>query len=273
MAALRAMGARERDPALVNPDDLAEGFLSGWMRWAVRFAPVRTLVDRVLAYRIPGIYPFITARTKFFDAALLHEIDAGARQLVILGAGADSRAHRFAARLGSVVVFELDHPATSAWKRRRVAARGLAGTVIRVPIDFGATSLAEAFDEYDVDRDKVTVFLWEGVVPYLNATSVESTLAQVARFPAGSSLVFDYLYAGSLDDPPPGSDAAKYQSYLARHGEPLTFTIDAATMPEYLGRFGLTVEDHAHPDDLSRDYLDGERHTVAFSAIVRARVA
>lgn len=271
-AALRAVGARESDAALRNPDDQAERFLGGWMRWAVALPPVRALAGRVMNRRLPGIYPFITARTKYFDAVLCREVAAGAEQVVILGAGADSRSHRFADRLTETLVFELDHPATSAWKRSVVDRLDLAGTVSYVPIDFESTSLAETFDEHKVSRDRVTLFLWEGVTPYLDAASVAATLTELSGFATGSSVVFDYIFDAALGEVPPGSDAEKYQTYLSGHGEPLTFGLDPERSGEYLAGFGLTLEDHALPADLKREQLAGRREPMSFSAIAHARV-
>lgn len=272
VAALRAVGARERIADLRNPDQYAERFLGGWMRWVVPVAPIRSLANRVMQRRLPGIYPFVTARTKYFDAALNTEVAAGAQQVVILGAGADSRAHRFADRLAETSVFELDHPATSEWKRAKVARLDLPGKAVHVPIDFGSTSLAETLDANKVDRDLATLFLWEGVSPYLEAEAVAATLTEIARFAEGSSVVFDYVYRDGLDAASTNPDAAKYREYLSGHGEPLRFGIDPERLAEYLDGFGLSLADHATPADLRRELLGDLRDPMSFSAIAHARV-
>jgi hypothetical protein len=108
-AAARARGAMEPDPKLRCGDDLA---LHPWFRKSFIAQYER---------RGPGVFFHHVARTKHIDALLSAEIDAGMEQVVLLGAGYDTRAYRFAARLDGKRVFEVDHPATSAMKQRRVA--------------------------------------------------------------------------------------------------------------------------------------------------------
>lgn len=272
-AALRAAGARVADPAKRNPDTLAERFIGPSFRLRVRVAPVRALTLALFERLLPGLFPFITARTKHFDALLLAEVAAGIRQVVILGAGADSRAYRFADALADVRVCEVDHPATSAWKRGRV--RALFGDVPErvsyVVVDFNSETLDQALDNAGVDRTTRTFFIWEGVAPYLPADAVDTTLACVARFAPGSSVAFDYLYQDALTEPSPESQ--RYVSYLAKHAEPLLSGVDPATIADHLAERGLELVDNAGPDDLRRRHLAGTTDPITtFAAIAHARV-
>jgi methyltransferase (TIGR00027 family) len=263
------------DPALRNPDTMAERLIGWRYRLRVRVGPLRGLSLRVMDRVLPGLFAFITARTKHFDALLRQEILGGVEQVVILGAGADSRAYRFADELATVHVYEVDHPATAAWKRAQVNRLFgvLPERVTYVPVDFSSQTLDDGLDGAGVDRGVRTVFIWEGVVPYLSSDAVDTTFASIARFVAGSSVVFDYLYQDALGESSPYPESGKYLRYLAKHGEPLLSGLDPATLDTHLAGLGLKLTDNAGPDELRRRHLSGTTVPVtSFSAIAHACV-
>lgn len=136
---------------------------------------------------------FIAARARFAEDALTSAVARGARQLVVLGAGLDTYAYRSV--LGdSLHVFEVDHPATQAWKRQRLieAAIPVPRTLTFAPVDFERETLANGLAAAGFDPARQTFFTWLGVVPYLMEPTVFSTLAFVAGLPGGAHVVFDY---------------------------------------------------------------------------------
>jgi methyltransferase (TIGR00027 family) len=117
---LRAASAREQDATVRNPDYLATHFVGGGLYGMLLRLPhalSRRLIERIS----PGSYCYFLARTQFIDGHLNRAIDNGVRQIVILGAGYDSRASRFQSRLGRVRLFEVDLSATQQAKRERMA--------------------------------------------------------------------------------------------------------------------------------------------------------
>lgn len=140
---------------------------------------------------------FIAARTRFAEDALTAAVESGVRQLVVLGAGLDTYAYRspFGERLR---IFEVDHPATQAWKRDCLhdAAIPLPNSLIFAPVDFERQTLGEGLKAAGFDPAQQTFFTWLGVVPYLTEDAVWSTLAYIATLPNGAHVVFDY------SDPP-----------------------------------------------------------------------
>jgi len=142
---------------------------------------------------------FIAVRTRFAEDALAVAVERGVRQLVVLGAGLDTYAYRnpFGDRLR---IFEVDHPATQAWKRQLLheAAIPLPSSLTFVPVDFERQTLAERLAATSFDRTQQTFFTWLGVVPYLKKEAIWSTLAFIATLPNGAHVVFDYA-------DPPGS--------------------------------------------------------------------
>jgi methyltransferase (TIGR00027 family) len=155
-------------------------------RWAERARPDRR--DRVVAQ-----FDIIALRVATFDAELTAAIRGGCRQLVLLGAGLDTRAFRMPS-LADVAVYEVDHPATQAYKRRKASAlTALARSVTFVAVDFESSSLAESLSRTEFHSDQPTVWIWEGVVMYLTDEAVRATLADMARCSApGSMLIANY---------------------------------------------------------------------------------
>jgi len=132
-------------------------------------------------------------RTSAIDAAVRDAIAAGAKQLVILGAGYDGRAWRMP-ELKRVKVFEVDHPATQGQKRARVAELPAAmGTVNFVAIDFARESLYTVLERAGHNRSVPTCWIWEGVVMYLTHDVMRATLTKIAeRSAPGSTLIVNY---------------------------------------------------------------------------------
>jgi methyltransferase (TIGR00027 family) len=267
VALLRAIGHLERDPRLRNPDHLAVRFLTPAMRLRVQLAPVRALTLRVVHRILPGGYFFITARTRHLDDILAAEVHAGVRKVAILGAGADSRAHRFAETMPGVTVFELDHPLTSQWKQRQV--RRLFGRppehVRYLPIDLSRDSFDDALAL--IGTAEPILFLWEGVTPYLPTDAVDATLAAVGRCARGSSIAFDYFH------PDESGEVPRYQRYLRQHGEPVLSRMEPDALPQRLAAHGLAVVSNLRGPELAARHLAGRVDVVPFSAIAHARRA
>ena len=126
----------------------------------------------------PGSYCFAITRTRHFDEILLSEIRSGIEQVVLLGAGYDSRAFRFQDELEGVSVYEIDHPGTQARKKRILekVCKQAPRTCSYLSVDFNRQSLQTALADRGFSREKKTLFLWEGVSYYLPQPVVEGVL-------------------------------------------------------------------------------------------------
>ena len=134
-------------------------------------------------------------RTRFIDDALKRAIENGATQIVILGAGFDSRAYRFRDLLKHVEVIEVDARPTQEYKKRRI--QDTLGehppNLTYVSIDFARENIGEALKSAGFRQDTKTFYIWEGVSMYLTEKSVRDTLQMVASHSApGTSIVLDY---------------------------------------------------------------------------------
>jgi methyltransferase (TIGR00027 family) len=151
-------------------------------------APGLDLALRALSL---GLVDHMALRTAAIDG-VLERLDV--RQLVILGAGLDSRAYRLAS-LSRATVFEVDHPATQRFKRARVRDLPVvAGEVRFVSVDFEREGIDVRLEEEGHDASAPTVWIWEGVVPYLDPSATRATLARIAaRSAPGSVLAVTYV--------------------------------------------------------------------------------
>lgn len=137
---------------------------------------------------------FTTARSRIAEDALSGAVERGVRQIVVLGAGLDTFALRCPHGERQIRVYEVDHPATQAWKRQRLAEAQLAlpPWLIFVPVDFERDDLREKLVGAGFQQNSPAFFTWLGVVPYLTEDAVGSTLHYIPSI-QNSEVVFDYI--------------------------------------------------------------------------------
>jgi methyltransferase (TIGR00027 family) len=135
-----------------------------------------------------GLVDHISYRTFAIDRALVAGLRSGIAQVVILGAGLDARAHRLP-ELEGAVTFEVDHPATQAFKRARTAALRSKARVVYVPVDFERDTLREALGAAGHRAEQPTIWIWEGVTMYLERRATLATLGEVSAVSAASSVL------------------------------------------------------------------------------------
>jgi methyltransferase (TIGR00027 family) len=163
----------------------------------------------------------LAARVSWFDSQVEKALAAGVEQIVVIGAGYDSRAWRF--RRDGVQFFELDHASTQQDKMRR--ATGLGPTYVQA--DLCAQSAADALSAGGLDKSRATHFVVEGVTMYLDEDVVRYQLGELLRSAAvGSRLTVDF-YPG----PNAGTSRNRRQLRLQRlarvgSGEGFRLTVD-----------------------------------------------
>lgn len=276
VALFRALETVEdrREPLFRDP--LAGAFLSRPLRLAVRLARVRPLrapLERYADRRAPGARSSAICRTRFIDDVVRREAAVGARQLVILGAGFDCRAHRLG-ELDGTRTFEVDRPDTQARKRSILSAQPGTRPVTYVEVDFQRDDLGERLCALGWERTARTTFVWEGVSNYLTEDAVAGVLGFVGRAAPGSTIVFTYLHRGVLDGTQRFEGADLLVENVARLGEPWTFGIDPEQLAAFVARFGLALETDLGADEYRARYRwAGDLCGYAFYRIAVARVA
>lgn len=256
-ALARAVGAREADAQVRNPDHLAERLLGAEELAAFAGHPLlAALRGEPLspddAVEVTGSARAMLVRTRFLDERLLAALGGGVDQVVVLGAGFDSRAYRLAESLRGARVFELDQPATQAHKMRRVqdALGGPPSNLTYLAADLRVDDLGERLATAGHRQERRTFFVWEGVTMYLPAEAVSATLRWIATNATGSRVAFDYTYAAAIAalanlDALPLPEPAKvmlrrFQKLAA--GEPWLFGLPTAGEADFLLEHGLRLE-------------------------------
>jgi methyltransferase (TIGR00027 family) len=227
-------------------DPLAREFLGTPLRLAASLGRLPGVRDWVLRYidgRWPGVRTSVTARTRLIDDMIAASVAGRIEQVVLLGAGFDTRAYRLPA-LSAVPYFEVDHPDTGAVKRRMLerALPALPPGVHFVAHVFGRDDLSASMAAAGYRESARTFFLWEGVTNYLTDEAVDATLRWCARAAPGSLLLFTYVHRDILTRPETFVGTQSLFASLERMGENFTFGLDPSELRDYLAARGLALE-------------------------------
>ncbi|MDA8018861.1 MAG: SAM-dependent methyltransferase [Thermoanaerobaculia bacterium] len=274
----RALAHLEPNPPVSCPDSLAHIFLNPVFRILLRPAPFwRWLTEK----KAPGLYHLHFGRTLYIDDALRDGVANGASQLVLLGAGYDSRPYRMHDGLRGARVFEVDFPGTQERKKRclRKHFGELPDHVTFVPIDFEVESLDEGLGNAGYDPQAKTVFLWEGVCCFLTPEAVDEVVRFVSHNSApGSRLVFDLWDGQVIEGDHSAFGAKQLMRVTAKIGEPIIWGLHRGgrddELPEWLASRGLDLVDASTPEQMERRYFgsDTRRRMMACFRMVTSEV-
>jgi methyltransferase (TIGR00027 family) len=200
-------------------------------------------------------------RSRYAEDCLADAVARGVRQYVVLGAGLDTLAYRQPRWVGELRIFEVDHPATQADKRSRLAGAGIEspGNLVFAPIDFETQSLAESLSRSSFDFGTLTYCSWLGVTMYLTDAAIDETLRTFHRLPPGSEIVL------SICLPPeavPVFDAERVRRLIAgmaETDEPWISLYRPEAMIAKLRGLGFTEVVHLSADAAQARYCEGRR--------------
>jgi methyltransferase (TIGR00027 family) len=203
-----------------------------------------------------GMRIFMAARSRFAEDSLGVAVSRGVRQAVVLGAGLDTFALRNPYSDLGLRVFEVDHPATQIWKRRRLSEVGLAipAALTFAAIDFERDDLGRGLRDAGFDPDRPAFFIWLGVVPYLRRAAIAAKLRYIASV-SDSTVVFDY--SEPLENYPPERRAAMVAlgAYTAEMGEPWLSHFDPDEIAQELRGYGFKDLDDLGMTQIAVRYL------------------
>ncbi len=194
---------------------------------------------------------FMAARARFAEDELAEAVARGVKQYVVLGAGLDTFAYRNP--YPDLRVFEVDHPATQAWKRKRLAQVGIVvpSSMTFAPVDFDRETFDQGLGKVGFDEKAPTFFSWLGVTMYLEIDVVLGTLRAIHDMHAANAITFDYAvpretlsFVGRL-----ALDAVARK--VKKAGEPFRGFFAPAVLAETLRGIGYT-----HIEDLGSQELD-----------------
>ncbi len=195
---------------------------------------------------------WLVARSRYAEEKLAEAVGRGVRQYVLLGAGLDTFAHRNP--FPGVRVFEVDHPATQAWKRRLAAAAELPPqpNLTYVPVNFemavaGESDLGCCLLQAGFDPGAPAFFAWLGVVLYLTLPAFRATVGSIAERPSGSGVVFDYTLPRHALPPREQAVRDRFMARVASIGEPMQLSLLPSEVARELSSFS-NIEDLGAPE-------------------------
>lgn len=258
MALFRAMETTRNKHQLFK-DPYAASFLNNKHRLVTKlstFSPVRKWVEHIIYKKIPGGYSSGLARTKYIDDLLEQSVRNGIQQVIILGAGFDTRALRLPF-LQAVPVIEIDHPNTAKLKlevlRKKLVK--LPENVQYIQTDFNTESLDQLATKHAINFAIPTSIIWEGVSNYLDAHAIYNTFAFASKFVPPSNIIFTYINKQVLDEPEAFYGAAKLLNDLVAIEEKWTFGFYPNELAAYLAQFGLVLKEDKGAAEYRNDYM------------------
>jgi methyltransferase (TIGR00027 family) len=207
-----------------------------------------------------GLFNSIHARVRYFDDFVKRSIDEELEQLVILGAGYDTRAYRIEGLKERIKVFEIDHPVTQGMKIEKVKQifGSLPDHVTYVPVDFELDDLGERLMENGYDRALKTLFLMEGLIMYIPPEAVDKILSFISKNSGrDSAILFDYYLKSVVDGTSQLEVGRNIHNHLKQVGEPLKFGIEEGMTEEFLQERGFSQVCNVNGEDYKKMYFQG----------------
>jgi methyltransferase (TIGR00027 family) len=253
IAAMRAIESERPINQRICYDPLARKFTTNGFyylsKWFARYG------ERVA----PGTQGYLLCRYRYFDDYIAKCIGEDFTQLIILGAGLDSRGYREDIVKAGVKTFEVDKPRTQSDKIRQVGKvlGGAPQSLVYVPIDFNEESLDKLLS-FGFDRLQRALFVWEGVTYYLSADAVDGTLGWIRTNAApGSSVIFDYVDSKALSAEQKRGEIKRMQRYQRFTGEGLVFGIQKDHVVDFMKKRGYINTVSVDAAALTRLYCRG----------------
>lgn len=259
MALFRALETERDSNDKLFSDPYAIHFLDVKLRFAARmskYSIIRKYISNKIQKKIPGAFSSGIARTKYIDDLLKQTISNGVKQVIILGAGFDTRALRLDF-LESVPVIEIDHPNTSNFKSATYqnSIGSLPENITFYQIDFNKQSLDELAIEHNFYFSNPTTIIWEGVTNYLTEAAIKRTFAFISNFPKDSYVIFTYVHKKILENPGSFLGGKKLLKDLEKLEEKWTFGFLPEELPDYLKQFNLIVLEDKGALEYRKSYL------------------
>ena len=258
----RAASYLEKNKFYQSNDYIAPKLLPGLIKFLIR----KKLVNFRWPFFPRGIYEYVIARTKFIDDVFEDSIKQGIEQIVLFGAGFDTRAVRFADINIHTKIFELDTIYTQTAKIEQFKKRNilLPKNTIFIPIDFHVDSLTEKLAANGFKRNKTTLFILEGIIQYLKAEVVDELFKLLYELSVpGSRVVFDYIYASVLRKENRYYGEKDIYKRVNSAREPWLFGIEKGEIGEFVSKYKFKVIQDLDSETLEKMFFrDKQIHIV-----------
>jgi len=256
----RAIANKEFKNGKFGSDDLAEYFLPPHFRFFLKFNRIRANTKNKLNVFLPGLNEYMIARTAYFDRLFVDALNNKTPQIVLLGAGYDSRAYRFAKLNHGTRIFDLDIAPTQDRKKKCIkkARIDIPKHVTFATINFNEESLKDILEKAGYKNHQKTLFIWEGVSYYLEVESVDTTLEFVSHASHHeSAIAFDYTISISEENINDYYGVKEFSQKMKAHhaNEELMFSIDEGETESFLEQRGLKMVDHLDNKEIEKTFL------------------
>jgi methyltransferase (TIGR00027 family) len=251
-------------------NQVATNMLNGYPFFAADEATqLQTDVDKLKWVVQTQLAPTPLARAHYCEDMLQNAMQLGCQQYVILGAGLDTYSFRHAEAADHLTIFELDHPATQAYKKQRLQEIGweLPDNLHFLPIDFTQQNLSDVLTNSQFNPMQRSFFNWLGVTYYLDKEAIERTLQEIAAIsPQGSSILFDFPNEQLFTTP-----VKRVQSMVGMAkatGEPMKSCFSYPELESILEKCGFLIYEHLPTDEIQSRYFENRSdHLRAFDTV------
>lgn len=252
----RAASTMEKSLYYRSDDHIVPLLLPNGFKMLIQIPIFRRLFMKMFAPK--GIYEYVIARTKYIDAVFKQVLSGRFDQVLIFGAGFDTRAIRFHELNENTQVFELDVPITQQAKIEQYQNRNIAiPTELHfIPVDFDKEFLPEKLDKAGFKRGKRSLFLMEGLLMYLQPASVAETFQTVQKYAGkGSLIVFDYVRASAIKKEGRAFGEDKIVNMVSGAGETWFFGMEQGQIEQFLSRYAMRLMDQKDATELEETYF------------------
>lgn len=258
MALFRAVESARPAEGRLFSDPLATSLLPTSLRLVAdvaRLPVIGRAVPAILDLGWPRTRSSGVVRTRLIDKMVQEALTDGATQLVLLGAGYDSRAYRLPLA-HDVTVFEVDHPSTQRAKRARLDVSGASVEHVRfVGVDFELDDVAGRLADAGFDKKTRSILVWEGVISYLSASAVDENFELLSGICSpGSRLIFTYVDGRALDGSMDFEEARRWKGWVRLNGEPFVFGFHPDQLASYLSERGFRLDSDRSTAEVARGY-------------------
>jgi len=256
VAGFRAIEAEKPEAERMFYDPYARLFVPGGIGWSIS----KWIIESGLYERMaPGAAAYILLRERYIDDFLKGQLVDRLEQVVMLGAGYDTRTFRIPG-IEKTRVFELDESATQDRKKEKLrkVVDPVPSFVTFIPVNFNTQSLAERLQSGGYDEHAKTLFIWQGVTYFLTKEGVDRTLAFISEHSGtGSTVIFDYMYNEIFQDET-RSDVKALRRASRISGESYLFGIDRGQIGPFLNQRGFEEVQNMTLEDLKQKYFTGK---------------
>jgi methyltransferase (TIGR00027 family) len=277
-ALVRALAACDEREEIRGGDTLAEIFLAEEGKNSFREPAIR---EWLLKNYLPhGVYAYAIARTAYFDHIVEQGLRENVPQIVILGAGYDSRPYRFADLVGETGIFELDdiHTLQRKQKLLQQANVSIPENLAYAPLSYDTEMIRGNLVDAGFDVEKQTLFIWEGATYFLSAEAVDNVFSFIkSRMPAGSTVCFDFKSISSESSGSGGENELAETMKSAIAADSVEFGIEEGKAGTFLAERDFLIVEHLTASEMEKKYLtlrDGSsagkvppRHCIVYASL------